>query len=117
MHTRVYSINFQVWRPLPHQGNFYSLEGEAVYSPAILDRDGQAILPGNNISVQLGDVVGYIVTHEDNERGGIQLDTDAHDTIVYYASLDQTEGRNQLQINSSFSSSTAAPILSINVCK
>lgn len=90
-------------------------------NPAILESGGQANIASNNISVQPGDVVGYFVMDQNGNEGGIQLETSEHENnTVWYSTLFQTEAeRHQLQIgpSSNFSSTVAAPILSIDVCE
>ena len=108
-----------MWRPSVQQEYRYYLVGETVANPAMLDRSGEANEP-SNLTVQHGDVVGYYVRYQDNENGGIQLETTNHGNNMVWSLLQPEEGiLHELQIGpgSTLSPMMAAPILRINVCE
>jgi len=77
----VYSIDFQVWRPLPNIQDSYSLAGVNSFHEITLQNGGlvyQTVTSVmNGIEVKPGDVVGYRATTKDNSGNeGIQLQTE-----------------------------------------
>ena len=93
----VYSITFQVWRPLPtvDSDGCYSLVGEDVYTNIqLIEGEGglvnRTLDPSSFISVQPGDVLGYF-TFLDDEDGGIQHDPEFNtESVWYHTNTDQS---------------------------
>ena len=88
---RVYTINFQVWRPSPtvDSDGCYGIVEEDIYAniKLIEGENGlvnRTLAPSSFISVQPGDVVGYFTSLDDNKDGGIQHDPEFNMESVWY---------------------------------
>lgn len=136
----VYDITFQVWRPSPTVENTgcYSLVGENRYSRvtyATLGLVSETPEPSNIISVMPGDVVGYYTYTRSNPQvvngEGIQMDTLHSDDSVWYHTSSESD---PLVMNADSiddcpfpvgtssnrvlrSSTNAAPVLLVSLCK
>ena len=127
----VYDITFQVWRPSPTvQGNdCYSLVGENRFNTTIYyGRVNETPQPSNILTVQPGDVVGYYTLIKRNSsKEGIQLNTTEQRDSVWYHTYESEPlflGGLYCQFpvgsetsRSLMSSTNAAPVLSVSLCK
>ncbi len=118
-HTNSYTVTFQIWRPVPDQLQCYMLLSDITANPQ-LSNIGEATVSAYMV-VQPGDVIGYYVTLQGGGNGGIQLETSNHgDNTVWYSSSPTRPGPGQtfqVGTETSLSSATAAPIISIDISK
>ena len=139
VHQGAYDITFQVWRPSStvQENGCYSMVGENRYTRISLN-DGLVSVtpePSNILSVQTGDVVGYLAVSRKGMNDGIQLDdiddgdddeddNQSVDTVWYdtvtesnllKAGVHNCVGTETGRILRS--STNAAPVLSVSVCK
>ena len=83
-----YSIAFQVWRPTLSDGDRYVKVGENMFNSVTLSEDSLInVTPAANVRLhfQPGDVVGYYLENSEGSDGGLQLDSDFTQDIVWYA--------------------------------
>ena len=131
-----YTTSFQVWRPSPtaQENGCYSMVGENKFNSISVDDDAAEVHatpePSNIITVQPDDVVGYYVEFKGDidENSGVLLDTRFSTDVVWYHTGTDTDpiifGRPQCPFpvgtgsdGSLKSSTNAAPLLSVSVCK
>ena len=126
-----YDITFQVWRPSPtmQETGCYSMVGKNRFANISLGVGGlvsETPKPSNTLTVQPGDVVGYYTVSRDNKNDGIQIDSNSQrNDIVWYNTIadDLNPGAInclfpvETEIVRSLTSTSAAPVLSVDVCK
>ena len=131
-HQHAYNITFEVWRPSPsvQDNGCYIMVGANRFTSISLLRDGlvsETLKPSNILTVQPGDVVGYFTLSKLGKKDGIQLDNNQNIDSVWY----HTSPNSELNIGAHncpfpvgtetdgimMSSTNAAPILSVSICK
>ena len=131
-----YGFTFQVWRPSPtvNTDGCYGLVGENRFPSITLGDQGlvsETPEPTNIITVQPRDVVGFfVISHRANTNDGIYLDSNFNEESVWYhrntvddplvgiadpAICPHPVGSQTNRVL--ISSTNAAPILSVDICK
>ena len=132
-HQQAYDITFQVWRPSPtmQETGCYSMVGKNRFANISLSDGGlvrETPEPSNTLTVQPGDVVGYYTVSRRNDDDGILIENiNQRNDSVWYDTIAENDldagATNCLfpvgteTVQRLTSSTSAAPVLSVNVCK
>ena len=127
MYDDVYSITFQVWRPIPFDRDRYIKVGENHFGSVILATNSiinETPAPNELLHFQPGDVLGYYLEQNGpsgSTDGGLQLETSFSRETLWYATGNatlQTECVVQVGSTGDLSMSTnLGPIISVSFCE
>ena len=123
-YQRVYTLNFQVWRPSPTVDDStgtgcYSLVGNNRFTAISLSGDVAVVtpLPQDYIQFQPGDVLGFYVEEANGANDGVVILTNPSSftsELVWYASIAPTMTTYSVGSNGVLNTMThAAPVISI----